>query len=149
MGVASDVLVSVPLAELHKVVQNTQQLLQHGTFTVSITTPGIGSPPEAGRIEAGVGDFRWPLGKHLPALKAADGIYSFALEHTKAEYLIVVLPKGELDKRLQSHFACMCVMHFTCMQVRNSKIVVLSICIQHWDVLDVGAASMHLASAPV
>jgi hypothetical protein len=33
----------------------------------------------------------------LPALKAADGIYSFALEHTKAEYLIVVLPKGELQ----------------------------------------------------
>lgn len=97
MGVARDVLVSVPLAELHKVVQNTQQLLQHGTFTVSITTPEAGSPPEAGRIEAGVGDFTWPLGKHLPALKAADGIYSFALEHTKAEYLIVVLPKSESD----------------------------------------------------
>lgn len=94
MGVAADVLVSVPNAELHKVEHNVQQLLQHGTFAVAITSPEAGAPPEQQKVEAQVGDFRWPLGKHLPALKAAEGIYSFALAHTKAEYLIVVLPKG-------------------------------------------------------
>jgi hypothetical protein len=94
MGVAADILVSVPNAELHKVVENVQQLLQHGTFAVAITSPEAGAPPEQQKVEAQVGDFRWPLGKHLPALKAAEGIYSFALAHTKAEYLIVVLPKG-------------------------------------------------------
>lgn len=94
MGVAADILVSVPNAELHKVVQNVQQLLQHGTFSVAITTPAAGAPPEEQRVEAAVGDFSWPLGKYLPALKAAGGIYSFALQHTKSEYLIVVLPNG-------------------------------------------------------
>lgn len=95
MGVASDILVSVPNAQLHKVEQNMQQLLQHGTFTVSITSPEAGAPPEQQKVEAGVGAFTWPLGKHLPALKAANGIYSFALAHTKAEYLIVILPPGQ------------------------------------------------------
>jgi hypothetical protein len=90
----TDILVSVPNAELHKVVNNSQQLLQHGPFTVSISTPAPNSPPDQGIVEAAVGVVHWPLGKHLPALKAADGIYSFALAHTKAEYLIVVLPKG-------------------------------------------------------
>lgn len=91
MGAAADILVSVPNAELHKVVNSAQQLLQYGTFSVAVIAD---APPEQQRVEAGVGDFTWSLGKHLPALKAAPGIYSFALQHTKAEYLIVVLPKG-------------------------------------------------------
>lgn len=93
MGVAAEILVSVPGAELHKVVQNVQQLLQIGAFTIGISSPVAGANSEQ-MVEASVGDFTWPLGKHLPALKAADCIYSFALQHTKSEYLIVVLPAG-------------------------------------------------------
>lgn len=91
MGATSDVLLTVPGSELHKVVQNQQHLLAQGVFSVAIT--GTGTPQEC--VEAAVGDVVWPLGKHLPVLKAADTIYSFALEHTRAEYLIVVLPQGE------------------------------------------------------
>lgn len=89
---AADVLVSVPHAQLHQVAGNVQQLLQQGTFTVAVISPELGAPPESSKVEAGVGPYTWELGKHLPALKAAGGIYSFALAHTKSEYLIVVLP---------------------------------------------------------
>lgn len=106
MGASADVLVSVPNAQLHQVVGNVQQLLQHGTFTVSIVSPEPGAAPETSKVEAGVGAFTWALGKHLPALKAAGGIYSFALAHTKSEYLIVVLPQGEFSEwRVRVHAA--------------------------------------------
>lgn len=99
----AEVLVSVPYAELHKVQNNVQQLLQPGTFSVYITTSAKGEQT----VEAAVADFSWPLGKHLPALKAADSIYSFALEHTRAEYLIVVLPKGT-QRATSWHSVCAC-----------------------------------------
>lgn len=38
----------------------------------------------------------WPLGKHLPALKAASTIFSFALEDTRDVYYILILPTGGL-----------------------------------------------------
>lgn len=101
----TDVLVSVPNAELHKVVNNVQTLLQHGAFSVSISTPAADSTEE-GLVQAAVGGIAWPLGKHLPALKAAEGIYSFALAHTKAKYLIVVLPKGEGSQHRVHTHAC-------------------------------------------
>lgn len=105
MDAATDVLVSVPNAQLHQVISNVQQLLQQGTFTVSIISPEPGAPPESSKVEAGVGAFTWALGKHLPALKAAGGIYSFALAHTKSEYLIVVLPPGECESLVHVHAA--------------------------------------------
>jgi hypothetical protein len=132
----AEVLLSVPGAELHKVVGHpaTQELLttgalrvgggwrcagaahvlatprlarrpdhcschpaaSTGTFSISIVSPSPGAPPEQQRVEAGVDAATWPLGQHLPALKAASTIYSFALEHTKSEYLIVILPNSEL-----------------------------------------------------
>jgi len=47
------------------------------------------------RVEAAVGDVAWPLGKHLPALKAAQNIYSFL--STRAVYYCLILPPGKLN----------------------------------------------------
>lgn len=41
------------------------------------------------------GHVAFPLGKHLPALKAAATIYSFALENTRDVYHCLILPSGE------------------------------------------------------
>jgi hypothetical protein len=89
-----EVLLSVP-AELHKVVGGAQHLVARGAFSVAIV-----SAAGEQRIEARVGDVAWPLSKALPALKAADAIFSFGLEHVRTEYLIVVLEPGAQDGRL-------------------------------------------------
>lgn len=74
-----------------QVENNLQTLLVEGDFTVAIVST---VPAQEQRVEAAVGDVAWPLGKHLPALKAAPNIYSFALEHTRAVYYCLILPAG-------------------------------------------------------
>ncbi|WIA11726.1 hypothetical protein OEZ85_011821 [Tetradesmus obliquus] len=104
MGAHAEVLVSVPGAELHKVENNVQTLLAAGEFTVQLVGPdaaaaaasGASVDPQQLRVEAAVSSKQarvaFPLGKHLPALKAAGTIYSFALEHVRTEYYILILP---------------------------------------------------------
>jgi hypothetical protein len=99
-----------------------QTLLVDGEFTVQLAGPdaaaaaasGASSDPQQLRVEAAVSSKQarvaFPLGKHLPALKAAATIYSFALEHVRTEYYILVLPAGAI-MRLQCWFnlhACAC-----------------------------------------
>lgn len=97
-------MVSVPGAELHKVENNVQTVLAAGEFTVQLVGPdaaaaaasGASVDPQQLRVEAAVSSKQarvaFPLGKHLPALKAAGTIYSFALEHVRTEYYILILP---------------------------------------------------------
>eukprot|EP00878_Enallax_costatus_P020376 GHUV01021533.1.p1 GENE.GHUV01021533.1~~GHUV01021533.1.p1 ORF type:complete len:408 (+),score=149.45 GHUV01021533.1:217-1440(+) len=87
-----EVLLTVPHAQLHKVQNSVQTLLVEGDFTVAIV--GTGKELNEQRVEAAVAQVAWPLGKHLPALKAAATIYSFALEDTRDVYYILILPAG-------------------------------------------------------
>jgi hypothetical protein len=75
-----------------QVEDNAQRLLTTGPFMVSIL--GDPSHPEGQKIQAAVGSTTWLLGKHLPALKAADTIYSFGLEQSRTTYYCLVLPSG-------------------------------------------------------
>ncbi|KAF6265793.1 senescence-associated protein-domain-containing protein [Scenedesmus sp. NREL 46B-D3] len=105
MGAHAETLLSVPGAELHKVANNVQTLLVDGEFTVQLVGPGAAAAaaasaapvdPQQLRVEAAVTSKQarvaFALGKHLPALKAAATIYSFALEQIQTEYYILVLP---------------------------------------------------------
>jgi hypothetical protein len=83
-----------------------QTLLVDGEFTVQLVGPGAAAAaanaapvdPQQLRVEAAVTSKQarvaFPLGKHLPALKAAATIYSFALEQVRTEYYILILPAG-------------------------------------------------------
>lgn len=83
-----------------------QTVLAAGEFTVQLVGPdaaaaaasGASVDPQQLRVEAAVSSKQarvaFPLGKHLPALKAAGTIYSFALEHVRTEYYILILPAG-------------------------------------------------------
>jgi hypothetical protein len=93
------------------VENNLQILLVDGEFTVQLVGPGAAAAaaatagntapfdPQQLRVEAAVTSkearVAFPLGKHLPALKAAATIYSFALEQVRTEYYILILPAGE------------------------------------------------------
>jgi hypothetical protein len=74
-----------------QVANGVQVLLAVGTFSVALVpAEKIGDT----RVEAAVDNVRWVLGKHLPALKAAETIYSFGLEETRSVYYCLVLPTG-------------------------------------------------------
>ena len=79
---------------------NLQSLLASGTFSISLIP---GAKPDEKQVEARVNGTAWLLGKHLPALKAADTIYSFGLEHTRAIYYCLMLPAGKPSMRACMH----------------------------------------------
>jgi hypothetical protein len=138
---AADVLLNVPHAQLHKVENNVQTLLVEGDFTVAIV--GTGKDLKEQRVEAAVAQVAWPLGKHLPALKAASTIFSFALEDTKAVYYILILPKGTQPAVLE---AVNDVLHDSCALTTTKQV---DAAYEEADKLNGGkeAAALHAAEA--
>lgn len=56
----------------------------------------------ASSLSTQVADVAWPIGKHLPALKAAANIYSFAVEGTRDVYLCLILPPDTPEDVLEA-----------------------------------------------
>lgn len=66
-----EVLLTIPAAELHRVVASTQSLVAQGDFTIRTSAVDAKDP----RVEAAVGNAApWPLGRHLPCLKVGVSV---------------------------------------------------------------------------